>query len=256
MAAQNPTAPSPVAITTLQRNQFTYTSCYCEENVYTAIKQLQGKLPGSGCAVFVSNTSKQVQLRLPYKGRGSYGLTLAIYLLCCVQVPFWCQKSARHAGMPVVWDYHVFFIWQPDDSSTTWVLDLDTTLPFPCPISDYLTSALKPGHEIFREYPNLRRRFRVVTAAQYLANFSSDRSHMLVGGQYSATPPSYPCIRSSQSDNNLQVYLDMNLISESSDGALHSAELSGPFGAVLSEETFIGLALSNKLVLNKLNTWC
>lgn len=60
MANQTAVA-SQLSVRGLHKDQFTYTKCYCEENVYMAIKKLHGVLPGSGCAVFISNTSQQVQ---------------------------------------------------------------------------------------------------------------------------------------------------------------------------------------------------
>ena len=38
------------------------------------------------------------------------------------------------------------------------------------------------------------RMFRVIPAAEYLATFSSDRSHMLVDGVWMSPPPEYPPI--------------------------------------------------------------
>lgn len=141
-------------------------------------------------------------------------------------------------------------VWYLDDSCTGWVIDLDSTLPFPCPIDEYIASALKPSYDVFRTHPHLQRRFRVVQATEVIANFSSDRSHMLVEGadgqqHYSSAPPTYPCISTSTCENNLQIYLDMSLTESSSSG---NVCLGGPFGAVLSESLFIRLALSNKLV--------
>lgn len=89
-------------------------------------------------------------------------------------------------------------------------------------------------------------------AAEYLAHFSSDRSHMLVSRtdgelQYSSAPPTYPCISSTTCANNLRTYLDMSRIEEpeESPGTVCSG---GSFGVVVSESSFIRLALSNELV--------
>lgn len=78
------------------------------------------------------------------------------------------------------------------------VWDLDSTLPFPCPFEQYAEQSLRvdfhwwvlprlpsrrwhPPQQCPRRryrYPELRKRYRVVRADQYLAHFSSDRSHM------------------------------------------------------------------------------
>jgi hypothetical protein len=60
MASVQTSVALPTSLASLSKDQFTYTKCYCEENVYMAIKQLQGLLTGTGFAVFVSNTSKKV----------------------------------------------------------------------------------------------------------------------------------------------------------------------------------------------------
>ena len=175
-------------------------------------------------------------------------------MLSCfrTQVPVWCQTAAGQSGAPVVWDYHVLVAWYLDDGSPGWIIDLDSTLPFPCPIDEYIASALQPSHDVFLAHPHLQRRYRVVQASQYLANFSSDRSHMRVERadgrlDYTSPPPTYPCISTSTCDNNLPRYLDMRL-PEASEDAVNSSSLSADFGAVLSEASFIQLALSKKLV--------
>jgi hypothetical protein len=44
-------------------------------------------------------------------------------------VPLWRQKAGREEERLVIWDYHVVFIYRPDDR--TLVYDLDSELPFP-----------------------------------------------------------------------------------------------------------------------------
>ncbi len=54
----------------------------------------------------------------------------------------WKQRSGFHDGVeePVCWDYHVVLVGV--DASGSWaVWDLDTTLPFPCPLHTYLAAA-------------------------------------------------------------------------------------------------------------------
>jgi len=106
-----------------------------------------------------------------------------------------------------VWDYHVVLIAKPatgdlaactcgseapalstDKSPSAkacpcqaWVYDLDTTLPFPCPMRLYAQEAFRahlPGGKGLRA-KRRERLFRVVGARAFLEHFASDRSHML-----------------------------------------------------------------------------
>jgi hypothetical protein len=51
----------------LRREDFTYTSCYCEENVYLALRTLEQHWEGWGCAVFISNQDKRVCCTSPLR---------------------------------------------------------------------------------------------------------------------------------------------------------------------------------------------
>ena len=70
--------------------------------------------------------------------------------------------------------------------------------------------------------------------------------------EYTATPPTYRCISTSTCQNNLQRYLDMRL-TEASENGLDISTLCGDFGAVLSESSFIQLALAKELVLQSVH---
>ncbi len=43
----------------------------------------------------------------------------------------------------------------------------------------------------------VNRNYKVISAEYYLANFASDRSHMInkKTGKYNSEPPTYPCIK-------------------------------------------------------------
>ena len=71
------------------------------------------------------------------------------------------------------------------------VCDQDTSLEFPCALDRYVSEAFKP-HAPLR--PGFQQLLRVVPAADYLARFSSDRSHMFKDGAWLAPPPTYPAI--------------------------------------------------------------
>lgn len=88
------------------RDNFIYTSQYCEENVYLLAQKLQQDNPQlKTFAVFVSNTQRLVVLSE--------------------------QRAAKAPGQPVYWDYHVI-LFSIDENDELLVWDLDTTLPFPC----------------------------------------------------------------------------------------------------------------------------
>lgn len=80
----------------------------------------------------------------------------------------------------------------------TFWYDLDTVLPFPTSAQKYYKEAIdfKKDHQTL---------FRVMTAEQYLENFSSDRSHMIIKGKkktgepdkFVQPPPKHPLIRGS-----------------------------------------------------------
>jgi hypothetical protein len=72
------------------------------------------------------------------------------------------------------------------------VYDLDSCLPYPCPLSLYLSKSF-PLHVT----PQYQPMFRVVSGINYLSHFASDRRHMYneMTHQYNAPPPSYAYIQ-------------------------------------------------------------
>src|SRR2546421_12646824 len=96
-------------MTRLDRKQFRYAACYCEENIW----HLAGDariLGDERHVVFISNAAR-----------------------CC---PLWAQRSSPHPSEPALWDYHVVYLVSV--RGTTLVYDLDTTLEFPVPLKEYL----------------------------------------------------------------------------------------------------------------------
>ncbi|XP_038279447.1 protein N-terminal glutamine amidohydrolase isoform X4 [Canis lupus familiaris] len=105
-------------------------------------------------------------------------------------IPIWKQQ-ARPGDGPVIWDYHVVLL-HVSSGGQSFIYDLDTVLPFPCPFDTYVEDAFKSDEDI---HPQFRRKFRVIRADSYLKNFASDRSHMKdSSGNWREPPPSYPCI--------------------------------------------------------------
>jgi len=178
--------------------QCSYAACYCEENVFKICQSLKDNFENEldKCyAVFVSNKKRVV--------------------------PLWRQKAGRDEEKLVIWDYHVIFIYRPDDR--TLVYDLDSELPFPTFFTRYVTETFRTDAILNPEYHRI---FRVVPATTFLQNFASDRRHMRKDdGSWLKPPPAYPCISNPSSAHNLDEFISM-------DG-------SAGFGEVLSLTDFV-----------------
>ena len=124
-------------------------------------------------------------------------------------------NSRRH-GM-IVWDYHVVALATLTPPATAaasaptadcYVLDVDSTLPFPCALDSYLAASFPSAASA-----PVRPLFRLVSAAAYTAHFASDRSHMRrEDGSWHAPPPSWDNIQPANTpatSNNIQAYIAM-----------------------------------------------
>jgi protein N-terminal glutamine amidohydrolase len=166
----------------LDRLTFDYQARYCEENVWRLLgrSDLSGR---RGWAVIVSGLS---------------GHVVALH-----------QTAGRPRDGLVCWDYHVFAVVD-DPEGPRLALDLDTALPFPCPLAPYLAATFPltlPSVRLRHQRP----RFRVLEAADYLAGLSSDRSHMRTpAGDYVAPPPPWPAPGSGKS-NTLMTWIDVSV---------------------------------------------
>lgn len=181
--------------------------CYCEENVWRlAYRRLYGGEPKGEnrdhryYVVFVSNASR-----------------------CC---PMFSQLAQDDADEPCFWDYHVVLMSSGAGKSLVW--DIDSHLPYPTTVSDYLACVFR--EECFREEyrAKLAPRFRVVGAEDYLRCFCSDRKHMIdpKTGKWREAPPDYDCILfnrpakegiTSGKQSNLDDYIDMTKCTEGDD---------------------------------------
>ena len=177
--------------TPLTRENCTYTSAYCEENVYKLCQSFAD--PHNTYVIFITNPKK-----------------------CC---PVWTQQASEDPDHPVFWDYHVIMVYKPrcndKDSceelassneagakAEPIVFDLDSTLPFPTPLSQYTFKAFRTDLNLLEEY---KQRLRVVPGEKFLHTFSSDRGHMKrEDGTWLATPPAYPAIMNSRESNLMQ----------------------------------------------------
>lgn len=160
---------------------FAYARQFCEENVFKLCENLFDMGADAGKddihVVFISSLGKAT--------------------------PLWYQRAAGTGEGPVWWDYHVVVQFAGD------VFDLDSVLPFPTPITEYVEFALQPQIQLDAENSQ---RFRVLPACDYLKLFASDRSHMaeaVASGQCES--PAWPAIRGSEalSEHTLPLFWDV-----------------------------------------------
>ncbi|KAF8212390.1 N-terminal glutamine amidase-domain-containing protein [Mycena galopus ATCC 62051] len=88
-----------------------YTPFYCEENIYLLCEAFLLQQEDVS-VVFISNENKTVAL--------------------------WNQKLNQSV---VVWDYHVVLLLRSKEQQ--WIYDMDTRLPFPCLLKDYLAQTFR-----------------------------------------------------------------------------------------------------------------
>jgi len=144
-----------------------YAACFCEENVWKLCDHVRSTAKeelAKSFVIFVSNKKQAV--------------------------PLWRQRAGRDEEKLVIWDYHVIFIYKPDERCL--VYDLDSDLPFPTYFHKYVTETFRTDAILNPEY---HRFFRVIPAGQFLQTFASDRRHMKKpDGSWMKPPPPYPCI--------------------------------------------------------------
>lgn len=208
---------------------------YCEENAWRVLyRHLVAVTTTSGTNACVNNEYHIVFISNEAR--------------CC---PFYHQraKPLHQEDEYVCWDYHVIVIRTTETASssgtiTTEVLDVDSWMPYPCPINYYLDetfrlNALK-STTVGTEFHPL---FRVIPAHQYLKYFFSDRMHMFQHGKWMARPPEYKpimnglmhanekeveCKRKKGNVSNLEKYIDMvSCSSSSNDGGRNDDERMG-----------------------------
>ena len=173
-------------VLSIDRLSLDYQARYCEENVWRLLARSEFVARRSW-AVIVSSQSGQV---------------VALH-----------QKAGRPGDGLVCWDYHVFAVGE-DAEGTRLALDLDSDLPFPCPLARYLAESFPSVR-----HPRRRPIFRVIAAPDYLTGLASDRSHMRKpDGSFVAPPPSWPAPGGGKS-NTLMAWLD---VSSNSPGNLYN----------------------------------
>jgi protein N-terminal glutamine amidohydrolase len=181
----------------IERAGLDYQAYYCEENVWRLLAS-PALVAMASWAVVVSNEKRDVVLLRQLSGRPVDGL--------------------------VHWDYHVFAV-AAEPVAGRLAFDLDSELPFPCPLTRYLEDTFPAG--VQRAYEP---RFRVMKGGEYLAGLVSDRSHMRrPDGSYLAPPPPWPAPGAgSGRENTLQRWADAAL---KSPGALYDTARMAAFAA-------------------------
>ncbi|XP_068239197.1 protein N-terminal glutamine amidohydrolase isoform X1 [Palaemon carinicauda] len=174
-----------------------YTQYYCEENVWRLCEYVQCKEAqdlGKCYVAFISNESRCVPLWRQRIGKSEDKLVS------------WDYSNIFTCVAPSEKDYHVIFMYEPDDRCL--VYDLDSDLPFPTYFHKYVTETLRTDH-ILR--PEHHRHFRVIPALVYLQKFASDRRHMRdEDGTWKHPPPSNPAIATSEAVHNLDDFISMD----------------------------------------------
>ena len=151
-----------------------------EENVWWLCRRLlqRGDVHAAHC-LFISNPDRRVLMLRQRAG------------------------SNKRDGL-VVWDYHVIAVAAV--AGCCYVLDVDSSLPFPCPLGSYMEASFPSVAT------HLRPLFRLIPAAAYITHFASDRSHMRrEDGSWHVQPPSWPSIQPADqsASNNIQAYITM-----------------------------------------------
>ncbi|GAA5951912.1 hypothetical protein JCM10213_008723 [Rhodosporidiobolus nylandii] len=214
---------------------------YCEETVFMLLASLQPTPPSHPpprlFAAFISNPARHALL---FQQKAS--------------------RAGEEQGYYVIWDYHVVALRV--EGGRVDVLDRDSRLGERVELADYVHQTFRP--DLFEEDvldPSLQSRIRLVPAADFLANFASDRSHMLVPSstaldapplsslnpaptapspappRYIQPVPPYPAIQGGaakargETHNLWTRWLDMRLPSEK--GESESREEEKGFGVVL-----------------------
>ncbi len=102
----------------------------------------------------------------------------------------------QKADVLVHWDYHVVLLFKDIEWK---VVDLDTLLPQPCLIEEYLSESFMPTA------PPI---FRVVDADDFICTFASDRRHMIDDNSMYFEPP--PPWKKIGSGFNLWDFVDLS----------------------------------------------
>ncbi|CAH2058476.1 unnamed protein product [Thlaspi arvense] len=203
----------------MDATRFQHTPYYCEENVYLLCKTLceNGVADATGSdlfVVFISNEKKQASMSLFHFGIRK--LVAELMGLYCGIIMSSASRKKESDSEPLVWD-------------------LDSTLPFPSPLTSYVTETIQLSFQLFAEY---QRFFRIVHAPLFFKHFASDRRHMKEpDGTWTAQPPPYqPIVAQDGILHNLSEYITMSGADtlSSLDTETVTAAISQKLGVVVS----------------------
>lgn len=160
------------AMKSYPRQNYIYTSGFCEENIWWLIKSLStdGLDVNRMNVLLFSNTDKSILVT---------------------------NQLAAEPGIPILWDYHV--VLQFEIGAGRWVLDFDTRLAFPEKLVIYCEKTFPRQAVIAEQY---RTWVRTIPAQFYLKYFCSDRNHMH-GRIGDDSFPDYPVIQPAESERRI-----------------------------------------------------
>lgn len=170
-----------------KKDKCVYTSCYCEENVWNLcdLTRKEGRNLDDYFVIFLSNDSKQF--------------------------PIWYASLASSNEDPLIWDYHVIFLWiNRKEPKRSLIFDLDSSLSFPTEINEYFMKSFQPNMILKEEF---KHNYRVIPSKVYLDEFYSDRKHMIKDGKWLSSPPQYDCIMindKKKGSNLMSTFVNMN----------------------------------------------
>jgi protein N-terminal glutamine amidohydrolase len=174
-----------------------YQAYYCEENVWRLLSMPEYK-EAATWAVLVSNGQRKVVLLRQRAGRPLDGL--------------------------IHWDYHVFAVVAHPVMGRL-ALDLDSDLPFPCPLARYLKETFPSDVQ-----RSLAPRFRVMPGGEYAEGLVSDRSHMRrPDGSWMAPPP--PWRAPGYGTGKLSTFMEWTDMAKRSPGSVYGGARMAAFAA-------------------------
>lgn len=144
------------------RSAYRYQACFCEENIWHLVRTLADEQDELAAQVlFFINANQQVRM---------------------------AQQRAFGPGGVGFWDYHVVLHLTEERT----IVDFDTLLGFQTPVAEYFRKSFPKWEQLPDSW---RAIVRQIAAADYLRDFSSDRSHMLdANGRPLAAFPDWPTI--------------------------------------------------------------
>ncbi|CCW60344.1 unnamed protein product [Phytomonas sp. EM1] len=184
-------------------DSFSYAQCYCEENIYHLLLELQGEgSPFEKSFAVVVSSYKTSLIHEKANIWDSY-------------VPYRSFKMNNVDDL-LIWDYHVFAVVQASETRKIYAIDFDSNLAyfdsvgslgkwaFHCKdFSLYIKETFfLDKNQLFTAFDGLSAAlddlsFRIVEGLDYITFLRSDRSHMQNKlGQYKKSPPTAPPISS------------------------------------------------------------